>query len=285
MRLPPPVRRVVIGGLVLIVGWIAFVQVLPHAMIQLAPQRPEGHVEVPFALTQQKSVAPPVAPQPPAEPPVPSAPPMPPPAPPVASPAPSTALTLEALQAKLNAEDQAITTLQKEQQHALQTIALLDAFARLQERVLSSSPYADELARLRALGGNSPTINKPLAALESHAGCGIPALDTLARDFPLAARRALTPAEQGGILAWLKEHLSHVISIRRIGDVPGDSDEAVIARAEQDVENNRVPHAIDELASLKGTAREAMQPWVKQAEAYAARDAALADLRTAILNP
>lgn len=278
--LSPQVKRLIIGAIIMFACWVIFVQTVPHT---IPPAMQVQNAHKPPAPAAEKPAAPPAAaePQKPAV--FTSGPP--PAAPPAPQKLPVPDHALEMLQAKVAEQSNAIAALQHQQEHALHIIALMDAYDRLKERTIEGRPFAEEFSRLRALAGNDPALNYPLHALEPYMNNGIPRLDTLQRSYGEAAQKALHPVPQegSGVLDRIKGSLAGFISIRRVGDVPGNSTEAILARAEAALDRQEIDAAITELGGLQGLAKQAMQPWLAAAQANATRDRLLANLRTSIL--
>lgn len=190
------------------------------------------------------------------------------------------------LEEQLHAQGQAIEALKEQQRQALHMIELMDAYDRLRERVLSGTPYAAELARIQELATGHAGVQAALTPLAEYAALGIPTSHLVYAGFSLAARRALLPhpGQGAGFMEQVRANLSQLMTIRRVGYREGTAPDAVIARAEAALERQDIDGAIREIAVLQGTAAEAMRAWLAHAQAHAARDAWLADLRTAILS-
>src|SRR5690606_33243294 len=96
-----------------------------------------------------------------------------------------------------------------------------------------SGPFAQELAALRLAAPAAPE----LAALVRVAETGAPSRAALAAGFPDYAARAASasraPTEGAGLGDRAAYALSRIVSVRRIGDVPGNRADAILARAER----------------------------------------------------
>jgi hypothetical protein len=78
--------------------------------------------------------------------------------------------------------------------------------------------------------------------------------------------------------------LSKVVSLRRVGDVAGDSSDAIIARAERAVDDGDLDRALRTLDKLPPAARKALSPWRERADRRAEIDRAAAALRARALQ-
>ena len=77
---------------------------------------------------------------------------------------------------------------------------------------------------------------------------------------------------------------SSVVTLRRVGDVPGDGVDALLARAERQVEDGDLERALRTLDRLPPTAREAMALWRARAERRAEIDRNAQALRARALQ-
>ena len=199
---------------------------------------------------------------------------------PAASPAPAADV------ARLGAR---VAALEAQQSHAAQAAAAALAASAVVDAAQGTGPFADELASLRAISPPSPE----LAALARVATIGAPSRTALATSFPeyaaQAASAARAPASQpGGEKAGLGDRivyeLSRVVSLRRVGDVPGDSVDAVLARAERQVQDGDLDRALRTLDRLPPGARDALAPWRARAERRAEIDRNAEALRARALQ-
>ena len=119
------------------------------------------------------------------------------------------------------------------------------AAARLRFAVDSGAPFEHELEALRAAGGPA------FGAWTAHAERGLPTADALARRFKeLARARSLRPEGATGT-PWLDDvigRLSDVVSVRKVSkELPGDSPDAALGRAEAHIEEGNLAGAVAEL--------------------------------------
>jgi len=177
-----------------------------------------------------------------------------------------------------------VTRLETQQAHASQAAAAALAASVVVEAAQGSAPFAEELAAFRALSPPSPELQ----SLERLAQTGAPSRIALAASFPDYAARAASAARAPGDKAGLGDRivyaLSRIVSLRRVGDVPGDSVDALLARAEREAEDGDLDRALRTLDRLPPNAREAIAPWRGRAERRAEIDRNAQALRAGALQ-
>jgi hypothetical protein len=204
------------------------------------------------------------------------------PAPP---PAPLPAAPVEApASAEVARLAERLEALETRQGRAAQASAEALAAAALLEAAQTSRPFPGELAALQAV----VPASVDLAALKPYAERGAPSRAALAASFPEYAARAAaasrSPEEDAGLLARIAQTLSRVVTLRRVGDVPGKGVDAVIARAEGQLQDGDLVAALATLEGLPPAGRDALAPWRERAEGRAAVDRRIADLRNRALQ-
>lgn len=135
-----------------------------------------------------------------------------------------------------------------------------------------------------AFGDELTAFDDPPKALSS-AQDGVATLAALQRDFPDAARNALSSATQVPQEASAGERftafLKRQTNARSLAPKEGDDVDAVLSRAEASVLDGDLSAAMDELSGLPDDAKDAMDPWLSQAQARLAALAALSELTSA----
>jgi hypothetical protein len=221
--------------------------------------------------------APAVAPEPATAPqrPPPAAAPM--PVAPAMPPDPAASADVERLSAR-------VTALESQETRTSQAAAAALAAAAVVEVSQGSGPFAEQLANLTALTPPSPE----LASLARLAEAGAPSRAALAASFPDYAARAASAARAPGEGAGLGDQItyafSRIVSLRRVGEVPGNSVDAVLARAERQVEDGDLDRALSTLDHLPPRPRDAMAGWRARAERRAEIDRSAAALRARALQ-
>lgn len=160
------------------------------------------------------------------------------------------------------------------------------ASALLAEAAATSRPFEQELAALEKV----LPLGSDDQALRRLARTGAPTRAALAAEFDAAAARAATASrntgEQGAFFDRMGHALSRIVTIRRVGSTVGDEPDAVLARAERQVDEGDIDGALNTLYALPPEGLQAMSSWRAAAErraeidqhVVAVRAAALADL-------
>ncbi|WP_421933799.1 COG4223 family protein [Phenylobacterium sp.] len=177
-----------------------------------------------------------------------------------------------------------IDALEAEQSRTAEAAASALAAAALMEAAQTSRPFADELAALDAVSPPSAELR----ALRRIAERGAPSRAALAASFPDYAARAAgaarAPGEGAGLGARLAAALSRVVTLRQVGDVPGTGIDALLARAERQVEEGDLDHALKTLDGLPPAGRDAIAPWRAAAENRADIDRRVSAVRVQALE-
>ncbi len=156
-----------------------------------------------------------------------------------------------------------------------QGVTVLLAAAALREAARGQTSFAGELHALREATAEIPAfavapVMAAFAEIENYAGRGLPTLAVLAAQFDERAGavvRAASSDDQSGWVSQTLDRVSSVVTVRRVGDVAGDSVEARVARAELRVSAGDLAAAVDELGELEGRASEAAGSWLAAARA------------------
>ncbi|MDP3747528.1 MAG: hypothetical protein Q8Q88_10830 [Phenylobacterium sp.] len=179
---------------------------------------------------------------------------------------------------------QQLATLEGRQTRAAQAAAGALAAAVLMEAAQTSRPFPDELAALAAVAPPSADLR----SLRSYAEQGAPSRAALAASFPdyaaRAAAAARSPQDDAGLLARIGHALSRIVTIRRVGDVPGAGVDAVLAKAEVEVEEGDIVAALNTLDRLSPAGKTALAPWRVRAERRADIDRRIAQVRALALE-
>lgn len=179
---------------------------------------------------------------------------------------------------------QRLETLEGQQTLAAQAAAGALAAAALMEAAQTSRPFPEELAALAAVAPPSADLR----SLKSYAEQGAPSRAALAASFPdyaaRAAAAARAPEDGAGLLARIGHALSRVVTVRRVGDVPGAGVDAILAKAEIQVEEGDIVAALATLDNLSPSGRAALAPWRLRAERRADIDRRIAQVRALALE-
>jgi hypothetical protein len=177
----------------------------------------------------------------------------------------------------------ALAEAQNELRATAGSAALAMAVQNLRRAVADGKPFAGELKTLTTLA------NKPLdiATLEARRDNGLPSLAKLQRDFDASAKAAIAASRGSGDGTFAGDLLAkarNLVRVRPTGEVPGDTSEAVLARAEHRLDAGDLAGALREAAALSGPAADAMTPWLTEAKAKAAADETLAKLEAKLMT-
>jgi hypothetical protein len=177
-----------------------------------------------------------------------------------------------------------IATLEADQARTASSAAAALAAAALLEAAQTSRPFADELTALDAVSPPSAELR----ALRALAVVGAPSRAALAVDFPEHAARAAgaarAPGEGAGLWVRIQAALSRVVMIRRVGDLPGNGVDAVLARAERQLDDGDIDHALRTLEALPPASRDALSPWTARARTRAEIDRRISAVRAQALE-
>ncbi len=161
-------------------------------------------------------------------------------------------------------------------QAALAAGALIDASR-------ASRPFVEEMVAVERLLPASVETR----TLRRLAETGAPSRAVLADDFQGAAARAATaaraPTDGVGLFDQIAYAFASVIQIRRVNLTSGNTPDAILAHAEQLVEDGDIDAALAALDGLPPRAREAMSTWRERAARRAEIDRSVAAIRAAAL--
>jgi hypothetical protein len=166
----------------------------------------------------------------------------------------------------------------------LKAAAAILARANLARAAEGSGSFKPEWEGLRAAAPDDPAVT----LLQPFADMSVPTHAALAGRFPEVARAALAVEQQastnGNFASGLWARLRSLISLRRVGDVQGDSNEDHLARAQADMDRGDLAEAVREARAATGPATGPLEPWLRDAEARLAVDSAVLDMNTRIIQ-
>jgi hypothetical protein len=163
--------------------------------------------------------------------------------------------------------------------------ALVVAVGQLREVLGSSKPFAPELSAVTNLGGAG--IARIADAVAPYAEHGVATLADLREGFPSVARdvvRAAGGAKDGDWIDKALAEASSVVTVRKVGEVEGDTPEALVARAEARLAADDLAGALEQMSRLSGPPAEAAKDWMAKAAARAAAEKALKDLHLQVIG-
>jgi uroporphyrinogen-III synthase len=149
--------------------------------------------------------------------------------------------------------------------------AVIGIAARLSSALDSGRPFAGDLALLMPLIQGDAKLGEIATALQPYAQAGVPSRAALAADFPAVAKAALADdLADDSFGERLLGKLKSIVSLRRVGDVQGDSVEAKLARAEAALDGGDLAKAVEIVKSLPAQAAKATSAWLARAETHLA---------------
>ncbi|MBT5572619.1 MAG: hypothetical protein HOJ90_15520 [Alphaproteobacteria bacterium] len=171
---------------------------------------------------------------------------------------------------------------------ATSAIALSLSGSQLRRAVLRGEPYEAVLNSIDDLFPGDAALAPLMDALRSHASTGAPTRDDLAFAFPEATTAILdnAPTEaESDIVDQILDRARRVVRVRRVGtDVPADSIDGRITRAELRLEAGDVAGAVRVLRELPEESLAAAEFWLAKAVAHIDTVAALESIEMLALE-
>ena len=151
--------------------------------------------------------------------------------------------------------------------------ALLLAVYQLREAALSGQSFLTEQQAALALAAPTPRIAALIRSLSVAADQGVWTRTALLQSFASYADKAVLSETLSVKKDWFHQALNSLktlVVIRRIdaSDADNLSTQAVLARAQQAVDNEDLAVAVIQLQQLQGTAKEIMKDWTQAAQRY-----------------
>ncbi|MCE2927457.1 MAG: hypothetical protein LW823_07450 [Rickettsiales bacterium] len=192
-------------------------------------------------------------------------------------PAPATALDeprLAALEARVNNQQESFATIQMQ---ADEKITLTIALTQLRETLLRGDSFAAPLNTVASLSASRSDITPLIESLRTHANQGLTTPEESKAQFEPLIRRAL---ERSGNDS-LADNVRSLVSIRKVGEPEGSSDEAILARAETKLSRGDMQGSLDELKDLSVNTANVFAAWIANAQAYQSAASSLRALEIA----
>jgi hypothetical protein len=141
------------------------------------------------------------------------------------------------------------------------------AAASLKAAIDRGGSFMAELEAFASVDGDSPTIDQ----LRSLAAAGVPSRATLLTRLPASANAMISADETGTASGGLFDHLlssaTSLVKVRPVGEVAGDSVEAIVARLETRMKNGDLQGAVDEWNTLPQASKDASQDYMSDVQA------------------
>ncbi len=173
---------------------------------------------------------------------------------------------------------------QKDKSDATGRLAALSfAMENLLQKVGSGENFVKELAIVSA----ALPKNTQLEKLKDQARTGVKSIAWLQREFASVLRAVLAAEDMAadpGLMAKLVGTAKSLIRVRRVGEVEGDSREAIIARLETRVNAGNMAAALREAQKLQGASAKAAAGWVGLVEERVKVIEFINDLRNEVIS-
>ncbi len=160
--------------------------------------------------------------------------------------------------------------------------ALGIALANLTRAVDAGTAFDAELSAIAALAPDDPAI----AALLDVAPKGVRSFASLTQEFSDLVDPLLTAERRAGRETFFQRIVGSALSIvtvRRVGDVEGDTVEAIVARVETRLAQEDLPGALAEAKLLTGPAAEVAAPWIEAVQQRQSTDLLVRELSARVL--
>ncbi len=160
---------------------------------------------------------------------------------------------------------------------AARASAVIGVAARLSAALDSGLPFAADLTLLAPLAQGDAKLTEVATALQPYGQAGVASRTALAASFPAVAKAALADdVADDSFGERLLGKIRSIVSLRRVGDdVPGDSAEAKLARAEAALDAGDLAKAVDLVKSMPTQTAKATSAWLARAEAHLAAKRAI----------
>ena len=178
---------------------------------------------------------------------------------------------------KAKADASALNSGEQKALAAARASAVIGIAARLSAALDSGLPFATDLGLLAPLAKDDAKLAEIIASLQPQSAGGVISRTTLAQQFPAVAKSALADdVADDSFGERLLGKLKGLVSLRRVGaDVPGDSVEAKLARAEAALNAGDIAKAVELVKSLPPQTNKATQAWLARADIHLAAQRAV----------
>jgi len=161
--------------------------------------------------------------------------------------------------------------------------ALAMALYNLQRATENGRPFATELQTIAEM---SP-VPLDLGGLQPHGQQGVQSVEQLQSAFDAYERAAIEAENQptdDSLTSNVWSRVKSLVTVKREGNVPGDTPRAILARTEYQLSLGQLQGALTEAKQLQGPAADAMAPWIAQLEARITAEDALAEIEAKLLS-
>lgn len=168
---------------------------------------------------------------------------------------------------------------------AARASAVIGVAARLSAAIDRGTPFAADLDLLTPLIQGDAKLAEFANALQPHARNGVVSRAVLEAEFPDVAKAVLAEdLADDSYGQRLLGKIKGLVSLRRVGDVPGDTTDAKLARAELALHAGDLPKAVELVKSLPPQTAKATEGWLARAEAHLAAQRTVHQLAAHAVN-
>ena len=162
-------------------------------------------------------------------------------------------------------------------------VAAAIALSSLQRAADQGGPFEAELAILSKFAPNTEAVTR-LEPIAREGAATRVSLKSDFEDYAISALAAAGRADADGVIDRFRARLSSLISVRPASPQQGESPRAIISRAENALERDRIGEAVMELSSLTDEPRAKIDPWLERAKSRAAIEASISELSASLLT-
>ena len=193
---------------------------------------------------------------------------------------------VSSLTGRIDAVEATVAELRKSAKTSGRGDALVLAAGQMRDALFRAAPFEAEIATLKNLAGDDTAVAAAIAPLENMAAAGIPSraavLSRLSGNVDAIVAATRNP-DDGDWIDRAVSGLRGFVKVRRV-DGKGSGRDAILARAEAAAKRGDLAVAAAEMEELDGNAAETAKPWLQDARARLAAEAARAALNRIVLN-
>jgi uroporphyrinogen-III synthase len=150
----------------------------------------------------------------------------------------------------------------------LAAAALLLTLNEFRSDINTGRAFEDDLLIIQKFAGDDPEMQKSLRRLAPYAKTGVLSRARLQKELKATAGdivMAKLKGEDATVQDKVMQRFAKLVKIRKVGDISGDTPDAVVARAQLLLDKGDVRGAMTELNKLEGPEAQAAAPFMNQA--------------------
>ena len=137
-------------------------------------------------------------------------------------------------------------------------IAAFAALSKMREAAMNGEKFFPHYQRFMELNAANSNIQNMMLQLSTYTEGGIPTITELQTSFEALVPKALSPHKPSSIMG----NLQSLVTIRKVGEQQGDSDEAILARAELLLKKGRLELTKEQMLKLSEHATTTFADWL-----------------------